>query len=94
MNCSSNKRPLLYIQNNTTLSTKDMRTDLKLKSAYFHIEELDNEVILHGRGFGHGVGLCQEGAMNMAKKGYTFDQILGYYYPQMKLIDRMEFIYK
>jgi stage II sporulation protein D len=40
-----------------------------------------NEVMLYGKGFGHGVGLCQEGAMQMAKKGYTFDQILTYYYP-------------
>ena len=60
MNCSANKRPNYYIQNNTSLPTKDMRADLKLKSAYFHIEELDNEIVLHGRGFGHGVGLCQE----------------------------------
>ena len=86
MNCSSNKRPLLYIQNNTTLSTKDMRTDLKLKSAYFHIEELDNEVILHGRGFGHGVGLCQEGAMNMAKKGKSAEDILHFYFSGVHIL--------
>jgi len=39
------------------------------------------EVILYGKGFGHGVGLCQEGAMQMAKKGYSYDQILRFYYP-------------
>jgi stage II sporulation protein D len=43
------------------------------------------EMVLHGRGFGHGVGLCQEGAMNMAKKGYSFDQILLFYYPGARL---------
>jgi stage II sporulation protein D len=86
MNCSSKMRPLLYIQNNTTLSNKDMRTDLKLKSAYFHIEELDNEVILHGRGFGHGVGLCQEGAMNMAKKGKSAEDILHFYFSGVHIL--------
>ena len=80
MNCNANKRPLYYLHNNTTLATKDIRTDLKLKSAYFHIEELDNEIILRGRGFGHGVGLCQEGAMNMAKKGKSAEEILHFYF--------------
>ena len=86
MNCNANKRPLYYFQNNKTLPTKDMRADLKLKSAYFHIEELDNEIILHGRGFGHGVGLCQEGAMNMAKKGKTADEIIHFYYSGVHIV--------
>lgn len=86
MNCSANKRPLYYVHNNTSLATKDMRTDLKLKSAYFHIEELDNEIILHGRGFGHGVGLCQEGAMNMAKKGKTAEEIIHFYYSGVHIV--------
>lgn len=86
MNCSANKRPYYYIQNNTSLPTKDMRTDLKLKSAYFHIEELDNEIVLHGRGFGHGVGLCQEGAMNMARKGKTAEEILHFYYSGVHVV--------
>lgn len=38
-------------------------------------------VRLHGRGWGHGVGLCQIGAAVMASKGYTYRQILEHYYP-------------
>jgi len=34
-----------------------------------------------GRGWGHGVGMCQCGAQGMARKGFTAEQILGYYYP-------------
>ena len=86
MNCSANKRPFYYVQKNTSLPTKDMRTDLKLKSAYFHIEELDNEIILHGRGFGHGVGLCQEGAMNMAKKGKLAEEIIHFYFSGVHIV--------
>jgi stage II sporulation protein D len=33
-----------------------------------------------GRGYGHGVGLCQEGAMNMASKGFSCRQIIDFYY--------------
>jgi stage II sporulation protein D len=73
---------------------RDIREQFKLKSTFFDAEIVGEEVLLHGRGFGHGVGLCQEGAMNMAKRGYNFDQILGYYYPQMKLLDRNSLIYK
>ena len=39
------------------------------------------EVVLHGRGWGHGVGLCQIGAAVMASQGYTYRQILEHYYP-------------
>jgi len=34
-----------------------------------------------GTGWGHGVGMSQNGAMTLAKNGYTYDQILAFYYP-------------
>jgi stage II sporulation protein D len=34
-----------------------------------------------GRGFGHGAGMCQTGAIGMARKGYTYRRILAHYYP-------------
>jgi stage II sporulation protein D len=34
-----------------------------------------------GRGYGHGVGLCQWGAKGMAEQGYAARQILAFYYP-------------
>jgi SpoIID/LytB domain protein len=36
--------------------------------------------VLHGHGWGHGVGLCQIGAAVMGEKGYDYDDILLYYY--------------
>ena len=33
-----------------------------------------------GRGYGHGVGLCQYGAMGMSQEGYDYTQILRFYY--------------
>lgn len=38
-------------------------------------------VVATGRGFGHGVGLCQDGAVAMARRGYDCAQILAHYYP-------------
>jgi stage II sporulation protein D len=64
---------------------RDLREQFKLKSTFFDAVVVGSEVMLYGKGFGHGVGLCQEGAMQMAKKGYSFDQILQYYYPGARL---------
>lgn len=58
-----------------------IRNDLNLKSAFFSVLQDGNTIILNGRGYGHGVGLCQEGAMVMASKGFKFRDIIGFYYP-------------
>ena len=39
-----------------------------------------------GRGFGHGVGLCQHGAQEMGRKGRTYQEILARYYPQSMIV--------
>ena len=41
--------------------------------------------IFYGRGWGHGLGMCQTGAYGMALEGATFQQILEHYYPGMSL---------
>ena len=52
-----------------------------LYSSWFDVEMTADEVILHGHGWGHGVGLCQIGAAVMASEGRTFEEILSFYYP-------------
>lgn len=74
-------RSAFYLHPVYGIPMRDLREEFKLKSSYFDAVVVGDEVILYGRGFGHGVGLCQEGAMQMAKKGYSFDQILQFYYP-------------
>jgi stage II sporulation protein D len=59
----------------------------KIKSAIFKIADWDDKwVFLSGRGFGHGVGMCQSGAQGMARQGKTTNQILNYYYPGSRII--------
>ena len=62
---------------------RDIRQEFKLKSTYFSCYEHEDYVILEGFGYGHGVGLCKEGAMEMARQGYHFTQILRYYFPNI-----------
>ena len=38
-----------------------------------------------GRGYGHGIGMCQHGAMEMARQGYRYDEILKHYYEGISL---------
>ena len=51
-----------------------------LKSSDFEIEKSPDGFVLKGRGWGHGVGLCQIGAAAMAAQGYDYRQILSHYY--------------
>jgi len=51
-----------------------------LKSNYFDIKTRRDKIIIEGRGFGHGVGMCQYGAIEMANCGKKYRQILRHYY--------------
>ncbi|MBP3776141.1 MAG: DUF4922 domain-containing protein [Prevotella sp.] len=51
-----------------------------LYSSAFDVEKTANGFRLHGKGWGHGVGLCQIGAAVMGQKGYKYDEILLHYY--------------
>lgn len=50
------------------------------------VEKNGNIYILYARRFGHGVGMSQRGAMQMGSLGYTYDQILGFYYEGCKRV--------
>lgn len=57
-----------------------------LPSAYFDMEVFPGErVCLEGRGYGHGVGMSQTAADQMAKEGYTFQEILNYFFRDVTL---------
>lgn len=58
----------------------------KLRSTLWdRIEDKGDSISIIGRGYGHGAGLCQVGAYEMAKDGKTAAEILEYYYPGAKL---------
>jgi stage II sporulation protein D len=69
---------------------KNVRTDLVLRSTFFNVETKGDTVILSGRGYGHGIGMCQEGAMKMAKLGYKYPEVIKFYYRNVSLIDKTQ----
>ncbi len=67
------------------LEIRRILSESHLKSSAFEVELKGDKVVLKGRGWGHGVGLCQIGAAVMASKGYSYEEILEHYYPGSKL---------
>lgn len=65
---------------------RDLRTEFGLRSTFFSVNPEGLNVVVQGRGYGHGVGLCQEGAMRMARYGYTYQQIAVYYFPGIHIV--------
>lgn len=56
-----------------------------LKSSAFEVSYDGDNIILSGRGWGHGVGLCQIGAAVMGDRGYSYSEILAHYFPGASL---------
>lgn len=52
-----------------------------MKSTSFHLHREGDEFVFSGRGFGHGVGLCQRGAKHLAEEGKSYREILKKYFP-------------
>lgn len=66
--------------NNKIFTGIEFRKLLKLRSTDFSIEEKQNTYIITTKGYGHGVGMSQYGANQMAKIGYSYEEILKHYY--------------
>lgn len=57
-----------------------------LESNNFHInKDSRGNIIINGKGYGHGVGLCQWGALAQSKEGRDYEDILAFYYPGTKI---------
>ncbi len=70
-----------------TITSEEIRIRFGLRSAYFTLTPAGDSIAISGRGYGHGVGLCQDGAKHMAEKKMTFDRIAGFYYPGTLIVD-------
>ena len=76
--------------NGIEINLRQVREKYGLKSTLFSVIDNGSEIVFKGRGYGHGVGLCQEGAMEMARVGYTWLDIVNFYYQYIRLADYRE----
>lgn len=66
---------------------RDEKNTPILRSSNFSLHDVSSQTVtVTGRGYGHGVGMCQVGAMGRARAGQTFKQILEAYYPGTRLV--------
>ncbi|WP_083443662.1 stage II sporulation protein D [Ornithinibacillus contaminans] len=63
-----------------TLTGREVREKLELRSNDFTIEQKNNHLIFTTKGNGHGVGMSQYGANGMAQEGKNYEEIVKYYY--------------
>lgn len=82
---STTNRILLLKINNIEFKGTDIYNKLSLKSTDFEIKLLGDKLEISTKGYGHGVGMSQYGALGMAKVGYTYDQILKHYYTNTEI---------
>lgn len=70
---------------NNSFTGREIRESLSLPSSDFSIKKNAEHIIFTTKGFGHGIGMSQYGANGMAKEGKTYDEIIHYYYKDVKI---------
>ena len=83
---SQPQRRMYYTFNGDSMLLKSIRADFGLRSTFFSTSLNGNNIILDGRGYGHGVGLSQQGAMEMAETGYNYRKIIKFYYKNVFIV--------
>lgn len=68
------------------ISGSDLRRIFSLPSAAFELSSVGNELTVTSKGSGHGVGMSQYGAKCLAEQGYTYEEIISYYYTGAELV--------
>ena len=82
----------------TSAGSKNLRGDLSIRNYFDHLRSSafkiemklsafgqPSMIFFWGAGFGHGAGMCQDGAVGMAEAGYSWRQIINHYFPNTKI---------
>jgi stage II sporulation protein D len=80
LNRSQTNRILNLKINNVEFKSTSVYNALSLRSTDFEIKLLGDKVTITTKGYGHGVGMSQYGALGMALEGYNYEEILRHYY--------------
>lgn len=88
---SGRVRQLILNQNaKLVMSGTELRSLLKLKSTKFRMYEDRQQLFFVGQGFGHGVGMCQDGAYKLSTLGWANDAILRHFYQGVQMVSLKE----
>jgi len=81
------RRKKHFVLDKDSLRMTKIREDWGFPSAFFDMFPDGDSVLVWGKGYGHGIGMSQEGAMKMARDGFMFRDILQFYFYEVRLMD-------
>ena len=81
------RRKKYFILDKDSIRMTKIREDWGFKSAFFDMFPDGDSVLVWGKGFGHGIGMSQEGAMKMDRDGFTYQDILQFYFHEVRMMD-------
>ncbi len=81
------RRKKYFILDKDSLRMTKIREDWGFRSSFFDMFPEGDSVLVWGKGYGHGVGMSQEGAMKMANDEFTYQDILQFYFLDIRLMD-------
>ena len=70
-----------------TVAGEELRKLFKFKSSKFHVYDSHSLLFIEGSGFGHGVGMCQDGAYYLSETGMDYVRILKHYYQGIEIMN-------
>lgn len=79
----------VYVNNDRSkaISGEELRGLFRLKSSRFHVYDAQTLLFIEGSGFGHGVGMCQDGAYYLSKMGMDYVRIIKHYYQDVSILN-------
>jgi len=81
------RRKKHFILDKDSLRMTKIREDWGFQSSFFDMFPEGDTILVWGKGYGHGVGMSQEGAMKMARDEFTYQDILQFYFFDVRLMD-------
>ena len=84
------KRKKHFILDKDSILMTKIREDWGLRSSFFDMFPEGDSIVIWGKGYGHGIGMSQEGAMKMARDQYVYEDILEFYFFDVRLVKMEE----
>ena len=81
------RRKKYFILDKESIRMTKIREDWGFRSAFFDMFPEGDSILVWGKGYGHGIGMSQEGAMKMANDGFSYVDILQFYFNDIRLMD-------
>lgn len=81
------RRKKYFILDKDSIRMSKIREDWGFRSSFFDMFPEGDSILIWGKGYGHGIGMSQEGAMKMARDEYTYKDILQFYFYEVRLMD-------